>query len=102
MQQDKVGIHSSTILTTAGQLLTQGAANNLTSRRLITVLGNIDISTTRELRLECDGVDSISVETFINDPSDLHEVLHRVIGNNNVHGCKRLLLIQAPDMKLVN
>jgi hypothetical protein len=47
-------------------------------------------------------VNSISVETFINNASDAHEILHRVLGNDNMYGGKGFLLIQTPYVKLMD
>ena len=93
----------SNILATAGERLTECAADNLAPGRLVTVRSDIEIGTTiRELGLERDGVNAIGVEAFINHTCDLHEILDRIIGHNDVYRCERLLLIQAPDVELVD
>jgi hypothetical protein len=47
-------------------------------------------------------MNSISVETFINDASDAHEVLDGVLRNNNVHRGEGLLLIQTPNVEFMD
>lgn len=82
-------------------MFTESTTDDLAPRWFITILGTI-VKTIRKLRLEGDRVDSISVKTFIDHPSDLHEILHRILRHHDVHRGKRFLLIQAPDMKLMD
>lgn len=64
-------------LATTGQLLTEGTTDDLAPRWFIAIRGIV--KTTRKLRLESDRVDSIGVKTFIDHPSNLHEILYRIL-----------------------
>ena len=55
-----------------------------------------------ELWLEGNRVDAIGMQTLSNRLGLLHELGHALIGHNDVDGGDRLLLIQAPDVKLVD
>lgn len=73
-------------------MLTEGTAEDLTPRWVIALRSTI-FKAIGKLQLEGDRVDATGVETFIDHPSNLHEILHRILRNHNVHGGKGLLLI---------
>lgn len=54
------------------------------------------------LGLECDGVDTICVETFVNMPRRLDEGGHRLVRNNDMGRREGLALVQAPDVEFMN
>jgi hypothetical protein len=75
----------------------------LTARRLVAIIASINLGNViGEFRLQCHRVDSIGMETFIDNPGNLHEVFDGILGYNDMHGREGLLLIQAPDVQFVD
>jgi hypothetical protein len=47
-------------------------------------------------------MNAIRMQTLVDSVCDGHEGLHSVVTDGDVSGCESLLLVQPPDVQLVN